>query len=57
MNPCLETSCSILNRIIPHLIDQTFRIAVDPLNPPPNEWPNSKRYMIPDSIFGNCKYK
>ena len=30
-NPCLETQTSILlQRIIPQLLDQTFKIAVDP---------------------------
>ncbi len=30
-NPCLETSCSLLARIISELLDNTFRIAFDPL--------------------------
>jgi tubulin monoglycylase TTLL3/8 len=30
-NPCLEICCPLLARIIPELLDNTFRIAVDPL--------------------------
>ena len=33
-NPCLELSCSLLSRIIPQMLENSFRIAVDPLFPP-----------------------
>ena len=36
-NPCLETSCSLLNRIIPSVVEQVFRIAIDPIFPPPQK--------------------
>ena len=30
-NPCLETeSCPLLNRLISQVVDQTFKVAVDP---------------------------
>jgi hypothetical protein len=32
-NPCLDTSCSLLSRIIPTMLDNAFHIAVDPLFP------------------------
>ena len=35
-NPCLETNCSILSRIIPVMLDASFRIAIDPILPPPD---------------------
>ncbi|TNV86406.1 hypothetical protein FGO68_gene17718 [Halteria grandinella] len=36
-NPCIETSqCPILQRVITDMLDSGFRIAVDPLFPPPN---------------------
>ncbi|EGR32087.1 tubulin-tyrosine ligase family protein, putative [Ichthyophthirius multifiliis] len=35
-NPCLETKCPLLNRIISSLIENVFKIAVDPIFPPPN---------------------
>ena len=34
-NPCLETTCPILSRVITDLVDTGFRIALDPLFPPP----------------------
>ena len=34
-NPCLEICCPLLARIIPELLDCSFRIAVDPLFQPP----------------------
>ena len=35
-NPCLETSCNILQKIITDVVDSGLRIALDPLYPPPN---------------------
>ncbi|CAD8080092.1 unnamed protein product [Paramecium sonneborni] len=34
-NPCLETCCPLLARLITHLIENTIRIAIDPMYPPP----------------------
>lgn len=34
-NPCLETPCPILMKLIPDLVDSAFRISLDPLFPPP----------------------
>ena len=30
-NPCLEICCPLLSRIIPELLDSSFRIAIDPI--------------------------
>ena len=30
-NPCLETSCPLLARIISEMLDNSFKIALDPL--------------------------
>jgi hypothetical protein len=35
-NPCLELCSPLSSRIIPALLDNVFRIAVDPLFPPPD---------------------
>ena len=35
-NPCLETTCPILQKVIPDVIDSGFRLALDPLFQPPN---------------------
>lgn len=34
-NPCLEICCPLLARIIPELLDNSFRIAIDPIYQPP----------------------
>lgn len=34
-NPCLEVDGSVLSKIIPTLIENTIKIAIDPLFPPP----------------------
>ncbi|CAD8161581.1 unnamed protein product [Paramecium pentaurelia] len=34
-NPCLETCCPLLARLITHLIENTIKIAIDPMYPPP----------------------
>ena len=35
-NPCLETQSPILSKLITDMVDSAFRIAIDPLYPPPN---------------------
>ena len=41
-NPCLELSCPLLARIIPELLDNVFRIVLDPLFPSPDPTNNKK---------------
>jgi hypothetical protein len=45
-NPCLETSCPVLERIIPALVEDLFKTCLDPMFPPPREWPSSRKYDI-----------
>ena len=33
-NPDLSTNCPLLSRLIPRLLDHTFRLTVDPILPP-----------------------
>ena len=35
-NPCLMTNSTVLSRLIPVLLDNSFQIAVDPILPPPD---------------------
>ena len=35
-NPCLETPCALLQRLITQVLDQSFKIAVDPFLQPSN---------------------
>lgn len=48
-NPCLELSSPYLARLIPAMLENAIKIAVDPLFPPP-PIPNSKRHQIPDAM-------
>ncbi len=41
-NPCLEISCPLLARIIPEVLDNVFRITLDPLFPSPDLGHNRK---------------
>ena len=38
-NPCLEVGGCVLAKIIPSLVDNVFRVALDPIYPPPLQWP------------------
>ena len=42
-NPCLELPCPLLTRVISQVLDNTFRVAVDPLFPPFDFELSSKR--------------
>lgn len=55
-NPCLETESPLLTRIINELLENTFKIVLDPLFPTPdltsvkkvqvNEIPNQLKYTL-----------
>lgn len=48
-NPCLELSSPYLARLIPAMLENAIKIAVDPIFPPP-PIPNSKKHQIPDAM-------
>ena len=37
-NPCLELSSPLLARLIPSMVENSIRICVDPLFPPPENF-------------------
>mmetsp|Transcript_17510 Transcript_17510/g.16730 ORF Transcript_17510/g.16730 Transcript_17510/m.16730 type:complete len:157 (+) Transcript_17510:3427-3897(+) len=51
-NPCLEMSCPLLARIIPEVLDNVFRIVLDPVYPSPDLSSNRKYSMneIPQEL-------
>mmetsp|Transcript_5226 Transcript_5226/g.4813 ORF Transcript_5226/g.4813 Transcript_5226/m.4813 type:complete len:163 (+) Transcript_5226:352-840(+) len=49
-NPCLEVCCPLLARIIPNLLDSTFKLALDPLFPP-----NNKKFYANLDIINDLK--
>lgn len=56
-NPCLEVNCPVLERVIPSLLENTFRLALDPLFPPPCHFPSAKRFYLSDNHLHNLKYE
>jgi tubulin monoglycylase TTLL3/8 len=56
-NPCLEISCSVLNRIIPALVENIWKVAIDPLYPPPTQWPKTKRCHVPENPYNTNKFE
>lgn len=43
INPCLGVTSSFSSRFIPSLVDNTLRIALDPLFPPPPDFTSKKQ--------------
>ena len=50
-NPCLEMNCPVLDRIIPGMVENAFRIALDPLFPPPLNYSSNYKYSIPENAL------
>ena len=44
-NPCLELSCSYLSKIIPDMLENSFKIALDPMFPPPESHKRFKGWI------------
>lgn len=55
-NPCLETTCPLLGRVITGLLENVFKIAVDPIFPPPN-FPKSRKHLVPENIYESNKFE
>lgn len=52
-NPCLELSSALLARLIPNMLENAFRIAVDSIFPPPDfsSWNVQKKPFIPEDMM------
>lgn len=53
-NPCLELSSPLLARLIPNMLENTFRIVADPLFPPPEGFGQKKQViqeLCPENKF------
>jgi len=55
-NPCLELSSPLLTKMIPHLIDNTFRIALDPILQPPKGF-STKKSSVGNEICPENRYE
>ena len=47
-NPCLELSSSLLERIIPTMVEHSLRLSLDVMFPPPGHYPNTSKHLVPD---------
>jgi hypothetical protein len=54
-NPCLELCCPLLSRIIPNMLDNSVRLVVDPLFPPPDNF--RKNNSIPWDLCLENKFE
>jgi hypothetical protein len=53
-NPCLELSCPLLARLIPSMVENAIRLAVDPIFPPPVSFSQRKNVvheLCPENKF------
>ena len=53
-NPCLELSSPLLARLIPSMVENALRLAVDPLFPPPEHFSQRKHVvheLCPENKF------
>jgi len=44
-NPCLELSSPLLARMIPNMLENAFKISVDPIFPPPDNFSSKKAFV------------
>ena len=56
-NPCLDCSCPLLDRIIPYMLEQSFKLTIDVAYPPPNHYPNSHKHFAPMIKLQQFKYE
>lgn len=55
-NPCLECNGPILTRIIPYMIEQSFKLSIDLAFPPPSHYPNTCKHYTPMIKLETFKY-
>ena len=56
-NPCLELSSKLLARIIPTMVEQTLKLTLDVIFPPPAHYPNSQKYLAPDNPLERSQFE
>ena len=52
-NPCFETVSTTQERIIPRMLDNAFKLSIDLMFPPPQNWSNSKKHFMPNKVGNN----
>jgi len=65
-NPDITTCTPVCARVIPNMVENAIRyiyliicnrIGLDPLFPPPINWPTSKKHLKFDNMFENNKFE
>ena len=56
-NPCLELSSPVLERLVPHLVENVLRIGLDAVFPPPDNFSNNSKYSIPENSLHYNKFE
>jgi len=39
------------------MVEQSLRLALDPLLPPPSHYPPNQRYYLPENFLQNLRYE
>jgi hypothetical protein len=39
------------------MLENAFRIAIDPLYPPPIVWPQHKKHLVPDNLLEGNRFE
>jgi hypothetical protein len=47
-NPCLELTNPLQSRLLPQVLDETLRLTLDVIYPPPCHYPNTSRHLVPE---------
>lgn len=55
-NPCLELSSPLLARIIPRMVENAFKIGLDPLYPP-TACPYTSKPFLTDSVLTKNRFE
>lgn len=55
-NPDIEICCPVLARVIPNMLENAFRIAVDPVFPPPS-FTNPKKLPANENYLETNKFE
>lgn len=56
-NPCLDCACPLLDRIIPYMVEQSFKLSLDIMYPPPHHYPSTYRHFAPLVNLETFKYE
>lgn len=52
-NPCIEVDGSVLGKVIPTMLENVIRVAIDPIFPPPYSESIKNRYTASNMFESN----